>query len=286
MPFFLFFPCHVLLFQFLVCGQQHQHSKSATNNLPPILFHSIHGENVRISSSSTTAHRINSYCKAIVFSNRPVKEKEKIYVKFTEISSNWSGAVRFGFTSVNPSSFRSSNNLPKYVCPDMTDKDGSWAKALSERFASPESILSFYFTSDGNIHYAINGEDKGYFSLGLQGSPLWALFDIYGNTTGIELIDPRLHLKSYNNNHDNQLRSQSLSRRSQSMGVLGVRSTLPDEQEEENDVHESVSNQSAVNHDQKREPFPQVYSKVNLRPLSFHRMRGCNVRLSNDRYVC
>lgn len=254
------------------CGH---HLRSATNNLPPILFHSIHGENVRISSNGTTATRVNSYCKAIVFSNRAIKEKERVYIKFSEISSSWSGALRFGFTSVNPSSYRSCSNLPKYVCPDMTDKEGSWAKALSERFATPDSILCFYFTSDGNIHYAINGEDKGYFSLGLQGNSLWALIDIYGNTTGIQIIDPRLQSNNFNND-----KSQTLVRRSQSMGVIRAGSS----EDEEDCLYESMAGLSVVDHDLKREPLPRVYSKVHMSPLAFHRTRGCNIRLSNDRW--
>lgn len=32
-----------------------------------------------------------------------------------------------------------------------------------------------------------------------------------------------------------------------------------------------------------REPLPAVYSKANFTPMPFHRTRGCNVRLSNDR---
>ena len=173
----------------------------------------------------------------------------------------------------------------------MTDKPGSWAKALSERFATPDSILCFYFTSDGNIHYAVNGEDKGYFSLGLEGNNLWALIDIYGNTTGIELIDPRLHLKSHHNNYNNHIRSQCLAKRSQSMAVLGVRSNATtllsssssDDEDEYPSLYEAMSGLSLVTHDRRREPLPQVYSKVNLQPLSFHRMKGCNIRLSNDR---
>jgi protein neuralized len=153
----------------------------------------------------------------------------------------------------------------------MTDKAGSWAKALSEKFATPDSILSFYFTSDGNIHYAINGEDKGYFSLGLQGNNLWALIDIYGNTSGIQIIDPRLQLQS-------TMKNQSIPRRSQSMAVIKASSG-----DDDDSLYESMAGLSIVDHDQKREPLPQVYSKVNLRPLSFHRTRGCNVRLSNDR---
>lgn len=49
------------------------------NNLPPLLFHNVHGENVTIYNNGTIARRTNSYCKAIAFSDRPVKVAEKVY---------------------------------------------------------------------------------------------------------------------------------------------------------------------------------------------------------------
>ena len=264
-------------------------SKNATNNLPPILFHSIHGENVRINSDRSAAARVNSYCKAIVFSNRPIKEKERVFIKFSDISSNWSGALRFGFTTINPSSFRTNSNLPKYVCPDMTNQEPetSWAKALPERLASPDAILSFHFTTSGRcslVHFAINGEEKGTFPIGIKDKSenVWALIDIYGNTTSIELVDPRI---SIHNNLHSRGQNQSLSRRSRSLGVIGLPTPEDSDDDEATGMYESLHTLSVVQHNEKREPQPQVYSKASLSPLNFHRVRGCNVRLSNDRYV-
>jgi len=48
------------------------------NNMPPLLFNSVHGENVTISENASMAKRTNSFCKAIVFSNRAVKVAEKV----------------------------------------------------------------------------------------------------------------------------------------------------------------------------------------------------------------
>ena len=274
------------------CAPKHQRrtgkSKNATNNLPPILFHSMHGENVRVNADRSAAARVNSYCKAIVFSNRPIREKERIYIKFSDISSNWSGALRFGFTSLNPNSFRTSSNLPKYVCPDMTNQEPatSWAKALPERLASPDSILSYYFTTSGRcalVHFAINGEEKGSFPVGVRdkNDSVWALIDIYGNTTSIEFVDPRIPI---HNNLHNSARSLALARRSQSLSVIGRSTDLSQDSDEEG-MYESLSGLTLVQHHEKREPQPQVYSSVPLTATCFHRVRGCNLRLSNDRFV-
>jgi hypothetical protein len=49
-----------------------------TNNLPPILFHQVHGDNIRISRDGTVARRAESFCKGVTFSSRPVKVAEKV----------------------------------------------------------------------------------------------------------------------------------------------------------------------------------------------------------------
>lgn len=83
-------------------------------NLPPLRFHNVHGENVRLYKNGFVARRVDSFCKGVAFSNRPVAVNEKVYIKFLEISDNWSGVLRFGFTSVDPLNV---NKVPKYACP-------------------------------------------------------------------------------------------------------------------------------------------------------------------------
>lgn len=120
----------------------------------------------------------------------------QVCVKFLEVSNNWSGVVRFGFTSTDPSTLRYS--LPKYACPDLTNKPGYWAKALAERFAERDTVLFYYVTPAGDVHFGINGEEKGIFFSGVDTrGPLWGLFDIYGNSTGIELVSPRTQLNNF-----------------------------------------------------------------------------------------
>nr|CAD7603889.1 unnamed protein product [Timema genevievae] len=166
-----------------------------TNNLPPLLFHQVHGDNIRISRDGTVARRAESFCKGVTFSSRPVKIAEKVCVKFLEVSNNWSGVVRFGFTCNDPNNLR--YGLPKYVCPDLTNKPGYWAKALAERFAERDTILFYYVTATGDVHFGINGEEKGVFFSGVETrGPLWAVMDVYGNSTAVELVDTRQHLNN------------------------------------------------------------------------------------------
>ncbi|CAG9818269.1 unnamed protein product [Phaedon cochleariae] len=205
-------------------------SGGGTNNLPPLLFHNVHGENVRISRDGTVAKRVESFCKGIAFSSRPVKVNEKVCIKFLEISNNWSGVIRFGFTYNDPTGLR--YGLPKYACPDLTNKPGYWAKALPERFCSQGTVLFYYVTSTGDVHFGINGEEKGIFFSSVETrGPLWCLIDIYGNSTAIEFIDIRHQLNNSSRNCDNVPSRDTVERITYPMQQMGIQSneemTLP-----------------------------------------------------------
>ncbi|KAI8483079.1 E3 ubiquitin-protein ligase neurl1b [Branchiostoma belcheri] len=153
-------------------------------------FHpSCHGNNISISSDRQTARRAESFCNAIVFSDRPFRIQEKIRLKFTQTTDGWSGVIRFGFTTQDPNSIQASS-LPRYACPDLTNLPGYWAKALPERYAERNNILCYYVRRDGSVCYSVNNEDKGLFFAGVDtSSPLWGLVDVYGNSTEIRIID-------------------------------------------------------------------------------------------------
>ncbi|XP_043193142.1 protein neuralized-like isoform X2 [Amphibalanus amphitrite] len=162
----------------------------ATNNLPPLLFHPCHGENIRLMNGGARAQRVDSYCKGIVFSSRPVRINEKIMLRLADVSNQWSGVVRLGFTSVDPRTH--THGLPKYACPDLTSKPGFWAKAMSERYAEPGCVFFYYVTAGGDVHFGLNNEEKGIFFSGVDVSrPLWCLVDIYGNATALEIVQPQ-----------------------------------------------------------------------------------------------
>ena len=206
---------------------------------------------MRLSADATVAQRSDSFCKGICFSNRPIRINERVCIKFSEISQSWSGALRFGFTTNDPSIHRS--GLPKYACPDLTNKPGNWAKALGERFAVRDYVLFFYVNEMGEVHYGINGEDRGVFFSGVTTNcPLWALIDIYGNTVKIESVDPRQQVNHRRNSYEVETIIPSLS-------------TI--------DINR-----------ENREPSPQVYRNTNFESLPFHKTKGCNIRLSNDRF--
>lgn len=114
----------------------------------PIQFHSIHGEHVKLSKGNTVAKRIDSFCKGICFTQRPIAVREKIYVRLLSKSVQWTGKkrqnniliirieeifrfkfisqgfLRLGMTTCDPTSHRTSDALPRHACPDLTCRPG------------------------------------------------------------------------------------------------------------------------------------------------------------------
>jgi len=70
-----------LMLRFIVSAPRSGGS-GGTNNLPPILFHQVHGDNIRISRDGTVARRAESFCKGVTFSSRPIKVAEKVSYHF------------------------------------------------------------------------------------------------------------------------------------------------------------------------------------------------------------
>lgn len=221
----------------------------APNNLPPLTFHSVHGENIRVSRDGLTARRVESFCKGVAFSARPVRVNEKVCIRFVEISNSWSGVIRFGFTSHDPATL--AHALPKYACPDLTNKPGNWAKALGERFCETDNVLHYYVNSTGDVHFGVNGEDRGLFFSGVDTrSPLWALVDVYGNCTAVQFADPRVPSQRRSNH----------SPADEDRLVSGVRAMTV-------------------------EDLPPPRYQNPLAPLSLHRTKGRNVQVVNDRGI-
>ncbi|CAL8355759.1 unnamed protein product [Merluccius merluccius] len=147
------------------------------------------GKNVRLDGQLRRATRKNSFCNGITFSHRPVRLYEKVRLRLSGVHTGWSGALRFGFTSLDPSEL-SSADIPKYACPDLVTRPGYWAKALPERLALKDNVLSFWADRHGRVFYSINEAEPILFHCGLSiGCPLWAIVDIYGITQEVTLLE-------------------------------------------------------------------------------------------------
>ena len=276
--------------------------------MPPLQFHHVHGDNIRISRDGTLARRFESFCRAITFSARPVRINERICVKFAEISNNWNGGIRFGFTSNDPSTLEGS--LPKYACPDLTNRPGFWAKALHEQYCEKDNVLYYYVNSAGDVIYGINNEEKGVILSGIDTRGLlWTVIDIYGNCTAIEFLDARIYMYQ-------QSGGVGLPPSLMTAGMTGTlpgpqisagglnphhpnqqsRRSLPTAGQYEHELERTVmtsmqslnltGDQVALAADLANGLPPLRYNNNGrLIPVPFHITKGRNVRLSHDRFI-
>lgn len=83
-----------------------------------------------------------------------------------------------------------------FLLSDLTNKPGFWAKAFIDFYVKKDSVLFYYVNVSGDVHFGINGEEKGIFFSGVDSrGPLWAMLDIYGNTTCVEFVGKFMTVK-------------------------------------------------------------------------------------------
>nr|XP_009859191.1 neuralized-a protein isoform X2 [Ciona intestinalis] len=155
-----------------------------------LLFHPIHGKNITLSHDRKIARRTSSFCYGVAFSSRPIRINERISIRLETISTMWSGVMRFGVTCVDPNSLNP-NDLPRYLCPDLTNKPGFWAKALSDDFAIENNVISFFVNHTGELHFSVNGNEQETFISGINlrsHQPIWMVVDVYGNSTALRIM--------------------------------------------------------------------------------------------------
>ena len=211
-----------------------------------------------------------------MFSDRPVEVGERVSIRLTELSIRWSGVLRLGFCSQDPSTIQT---LPKYACPDLTGKPGFWAKALAEKYAESNALIHYYFTNNGDVHYGVNGVDKGLFFSGIDiRQPLWCMIDLYGNCTAIELVDMR---RSLNNFVERDL---SIDNNSDESTV-----ETPDNTDTVENVSNALNNLTVDNNEDMDNElaFAQLrhYSNVQFLPLNYHLTKGMNISLNDSQTI-
>ncbi|KAM9858184.1 E3 ubiquitin-protein ligase NEURL3 [Aulostomus maculatus] len=157
--------------------------------LGPLTFHrQAVGEKVHLRQGGLLAERANGTFKnGLVFSSRPLRIKEKIRLRVEKTALNWHGALRVGFTNVPPT--KRPLPLPIMAIPLLSDKEGHWATPVDESICQTGSVLEFWVSHRGRMYVRSNFGCKLKLQEGLDLSrPLWAMIDIYGQTSSIFLL--------------------------------------------------------------------------------------------------
>ena len=164
---------------------------------PALSWHGVHGANIELSECGRVAMRQSGYCQSIVFSGRPLAIGEKVWLRLASVSQQgWRGGLRLGVSSVNPQHWRD-QTLPKYLCPDMTSSYRVWARAMSDKYVQEGAVVFFCVKASGDLVWGVNGREKGVLVTGVDiTSPLWAVVDVYGSTSSVQILDPRSSLNN------------------------------------------------------------------------------------------
>ncbi|XP_063925368.1 protein neuralized-like isoform X1 [Zophobas morio] len=149
-------------------------------------FHNIHGANIALSPDGHVAQRLQGYGKGLVFSARPVKVNEKVSIKLLKLSTQLSSTVCFGFTSKNPNTLLDDVD---YSYLDVFKMGCYWIWPLFKNMCVEGTSLFYYVTRDGHVHFGVDGQEiDSFYKRVYTGGPLWAILDIDGVSTTVEVV--------------------------------------------------------------------------------------------------
>ena len=164
-------------------------------------------------------------------------------------------------------------------------------------------LIHYYVSASGEVHFGINGQDRGSFFSGVDTrQPLWAMIDLYGNCTGIQMVDLRQGLNNFSSQQQQQQRPPHYRPlpppQPPTMPPLMRAQPLPDPQVQIVNGHMAGMNLGPPNMlpqqplaQQQPPPQPQprpvliplhFNRHAAFRPLSFHFCTGRNARLGDS----
>lgn len=161
--------------------------------LGALFFHSdVKGHLITLGEGGRRATRNElSFRHGLVFSERPVKIREKVRLRVERSTARWHGSLRVGFANVSPEN----TSVPPLAIPDLTDCGLYAATVLSESTCLPGSEIEFWIDRNGNMctRSADGTKSVQSTSLNIQW-PIWAMIDVYGQTTAVVLLGEELLL--------------------------------------------------------------------------------------------
>ena len=157
-------------------------------------FHDNHGKYVQLFEGKTVAERLRSWDNGVVFSETPIPVGRVFQIKLLEKATGWTGCLALGFTLQSPDDAKLM--IPRMIQNDT--KDPKWILAAActsedELIFDTDSLrvgqsLGCMISKKGNLHYFVNGEDKGVARRRLPtDKPLWGFVDINATAKKIKL---------------------------------------------------------------------------------------------------
>lgn len=121
----------------------------------------------------------------MVFSSRPIDVKERIYLRISSTADCWHGGLRVGFTYIDPATME--GRVPNTLVPSNPKR--FLVKTTPVESNIEGGVIYFYLSMSGNLVISSNGKKKKLYGGLNTRAPLWAAIEVYGNCTGVQLVD-------------------------------------------------------------------------------------------------
>lgn len=166
-----------------------QHSRALPAQLDGDLrFHTLRSStHVRVLDEHTVARLEHGRDeRALVFTSRPVRVAETIFIKVTRSGGSRLGALSCGVTSCDPGTLRPAD-LPS--SPEaLADREEFWAMCRVPGPLHSGDILGLVVTADGELHLSHNGAPSGLQLCVDASQPLWMLFGLHGAISQVRIL--------------------------------------------------------------------------------------------------
>merc|ERR1719391_1720032 len=153
----------------------------------PLSFHPGTGRHAQIVDNVTACRHKDEFSQGYVFAWPQTRVGERIVVQILATEVSYIGSLAFGLTNCDPSTI-DVRDLPE-DSDLLLDRPEYWV--VSKDVANNPEVgdeLSFMINSDGSVEFSKNGNIPSTFMHVDTSLPLWAFWDIYGNTSKIRLL--------------------------------------------------------------------------------------------------
>ncbi|XP_054634412.1 E3 ubiquitin-protein ligase NEURL1 isoform X2 [Dunckerocampus dactyliophorus] len=150
-------------------------------------FHQLRGAHIKTLDKQTVARSEHSREEhTLVFTNRPLRTGECVFIKVTKSSPTRSGSLSYGVTSCDPAVLRPSD-LP-YNPEALVDRKEFWAVCRVPTPLQSSDILGFLVNQEGEVILSHNGTNVGMQVCVDNSRPLWMFFGLHGAVTQLRIL--------------------------------------------------------------------------------------------------
>lgn len=152
-------------------------------------FHQLRGAHIKALDEHTVSRGVEHRSgdeRTLVFTSRPLRCGESVFVKVTKTGATRLGSLSYGVTSCDPAWLRPSD-LP-YSPESLVDRKEFWAVCRVGAPLQSGDILGFVVNVEGEVFLSHNGINAGIQVCVDNSRPLWMFFGLHGAITQLKIL--------------------------------------------------------------------------------------------------